>query len=174
MKSILKKSFLEETLLTDEFFAWFRLVLHHSNYKRQFWLWNFWSRLKMAPAHFAPLHCAKIVNSINCPNSLFDFNFLFIFISDLPSMAIEKVFIYNNTSIIQDEILSHRLGLIPLKADPRLFQMKPSSLSVEGLSNFTYYPIFLTIYLELKVKLQFLTKYHGIWWKKKKLTLISN
>jgi len=54
-----------------------------------------------------------------------------IMISDLPSMAIEKVFIYNNTSIIQDEILSHRLGLIPLKADPRLFQMKPSSLSVE-------------------------------------------
>jgi len=54
-----------------------------------------------------------------------------IMISDIPSMAIEKVFIYNNTSIIQDEILSHRLGLIPLKADPRLFQMKPSSLSAE-------------------------------------------
>ena len=48
-----------------------------------------------------------------------------ILISDVPSMAIEKVFIYNNTSIIQDEVLSHRLGLIPLKADPRLFKMKP-------------------------------------------------
>ena len=47
-----------------------------------------------------------------------------ILISDVPSMAIEKVFIYNNTSIVQDEILSHRLGLIPLKADPRLFEMK--------------------------------------------------
>ena len=47
-------------------------------------------------------------------------------------MAIEKVYIYNNTSIIQDEILSHRLGLVPLKADPRLFQMKESFISVEG------------------------------------------
>ena len=54
-------------------------------------------------------------------------------------MAIEKVYIYNNTSIIQDEILSHRLGLIPLKADPRLFQMKPSSLSAEGSFNHIYY-----------------------------------
>ena len=31
-------------------------------------------------------------------------------------MAIEKVYMYNNTSIIQDEVLSHRLGLIPLRA----------------------------------------------------------
>lgn len=39
-------------------------------------------------------------------------------------MAVEKVFIYNNTSIIQDEILAHRLGLIPIKADPRLFEYR--------------------------------------------------
>ena len=26
--------------------------LHHSNKKRQFWFRNFWSRLKMAPAHY--------------------------------------------------------------------------------------------------------------------------
>jgi len=39
-------------------------------------------------------------------------------------MAIEKVLMYNNTSIIQDEVLSHRLGLIPLKADPRLFEFR--------------------------------------------------
>jgi DNA-directed RNA polymerase I and III subunit RPAC1 len=39
-------------------------------------------------------------------------------------MAFEKIHIYNNTSIIQDEVLSHRLGLIPLKADPRLFKYK--------------------------------------------------
>jgi hypothetical protein len=38
-----------------------------------------------------------------------------IMISEVPSMAIEKVHIYNNTSIIQDEILAHRLGLIPLR-----------------------------------------------------------
>ena len=41
--------------------------------------------------------------------------------SDIPSMAIEKVHMYQNTSIMQDEVLSHRLGLLPLTADPRLF-----------------------------------------------------
>ncbi len=39
-------------------------------------------------------------------------------------MAIDKVFIYNNTSIIQDEVLAHRLGLIPIKADPRMFEYR--------------------------------------------------
>lgn len=39
-------------------------------------------------------------------------------------MAIEKVHIYQNTSFVLDEILAHRLGLIPLKADPRVFKMK--------------------------------------------------
>ncbi|KAJ9182500.1 hypothetical protein P3X46_006491 [Hevea brasiliensis] len=45
-----------------------------------------------------------------------------ILISELPTMAIEKVLIANNTSLIQDEVLSHRLGLIPINADPRLFE----------------------------------------------------
>ena len=37
-----------------------------------------------------------------------------IMISELPTLAIEEVFIFNNTSVIQDEVLAHRLGLIPL------------------------------------------------------------
>lgn len=36
-------------------------------------------------------------------------------------MAIEKIFMADNTSVIADEVLSHRLGLVPLDADPRLF-----------------------------------------------------
>lgn len=47
-----------------------------------------------------------------------------LMLSDVTSMAIEKVHIINNTSIIQDEVLAHRLGLIPLKADSRLFEFK--------------------------------------------------
>lgn len=47
-----------------------------------------------------------------------------LMLSDVPSMAIEKVYINNNTSIIQDEVLAHRLGLIPLKADPTIFEYK--------------------------------------------------
>ncbi|GKV37381.1 hypothetical protein SLEP1_g45416 [Rubroshorea leprosula] len=45
-----------------------------------------------------------------------------ILIAEVPTMAIEKVLIANNTSIVQDEVLSHRLGLIPISADPRLFE----------------------------------------------------
>lgn len=47
-----------------------------------------------------------------------------LMLSDVPSMAIDKVHVLNNTSIIQDEVLAHRIGLIPLKADPRLFEYK--------------------------------------------------
>ncbi|KAF4526679.1 hypothetical protein B566_EDAN010108 [Ephemera danica] len=49
-----------------------------------------------------------------------------ILLSEVPSMAIEKVKIYNNTSVMQDEVLAHRLGLIPLKADPRQFEYRPA------------------------------------------------
>ncbi|KAK3335753.1 DNA-directed RNA polymerase [Cercophora scortea] len=38
-----------------------------------------------------------------------------IMIADVPSLAIEYVFMANNTSVIQDEVLAHRLGLIPFK-----------------------------------------------------------
>jgi DNA-directed RNA polymerase I and III subunit RPAC1 len=36
-------------------------------------------------------------------------------IAEIPTLAIETVFVANNTSIIQDEVLAQRLGLIPLK-----------------------------------------------------------
>lgn len=48
-----------------------------------------------------------------------------VLLAEVPSMAIEKVFVNNNTSIIQDEVLAHRLGLVPIKADPRKFNMLP-------------------------------------------------
>lgn len=38
-----------------------------------------------------------------------------ILIAEIPTVAIEYVFMNNNTSVIQDEVLAHRLGLIPLK-----------------------------------------------------------
>jgi DNA-directed RNA polymerase I and III subunit RPAC1 len=50
-----------------------------------------------------------------------------ILISEVPTMAIEKVHIFNNTSIIQDEVFAHRLGLVPLGADPRQFNYKDPS-----------------------------------------------
>jgi len=38
-----------------------------------------------------------------------------IMISEVPTFAIERVLISKNNSIINDEMLSHRLGLIPIK-----------------------------------------------------------
>lgn len=37
-------------------------------------------------------------------------------------MAIEHVHIVQNSSIIQDEVLAHRIGLIPIRADPSKFE----------------------------------------------------
>jgi len=47
-----------------------------------------------------------------------------ILIAEVPTMAIEKVFIGNNTGVMQDEILSHRLGLIPINVDPAAFDFR--------------------------------------------------
>jgi hypothetical protein len=47
-----------------------------------------------------------------------------ILIAEVPTMAVEDCYIVNNTSILPDEVLAQRLGLVPLKADPRLFNFR--------------------------------------------------
>lgn len=44
-----------------------------------------------------------------------------IIISEVPVMAIEKVTFYDNASIMNDEFLAHRLGLLPLKTDLKTY-----------------------------------------------------
>lgn len=44
-----------------------------------------------------------------------------ILLAEIPTVALEYVYMWNNTSLIHDEVLSHRLGLIPLNVDARLF-----------------------------------------------------
>jgi len=47
-----------------------------------------------------------------------------ILISEVPTTAIDKVYILTNTSVVKDEILAHRLGLIPFRIDPTLLAFR--------------------------------------------------
>jgi len=53
-----------------------------------------------------------------------------ILLAEVPTMCIETVYIDNNTSVIPDEILAHRLGLVPIHADPGRFAWRPSGDAV--------------------------------------------
>lgn len=47
-----------------------------------------------------------------------------ILLSEVPTVAIETVYVHDNSSIMPDEMLAHRLGLVPLDIDPRLVEMR--------------------------------------------------
>ena len=51
----------------------------------------------------------------------------------------------NNSDKIQDEVLAHRLGLIPLKANPQLFEYKSNGTGDDGVDKDT---------LEFKLKVK--------------------
>uniref|UniRef100_A0A7E4VG70 DNA-directed RNA polymerases I and III subunit RPAC1 n=1 Tax=Panagrellus redivivus TaxID=6233 RepID=A0A7E4VG70_PANRE len=53
-----------------------------------------------------------------------------IMIAEVPTMAIDKVCLYQNDTVFQDEVLCHRLGLIPIRADARNFNFR-TKLAVE-------------------------------------------
>ncbi|ATY59928.1 DNA-directed RNA polymerases I [Cordyceps militaris CM01] len=76
-----------------------------------------------------------------------------ILIAEIPTLAIENVFIENNTSVIQDEVLAHRLGLIPFQGgraglqDFLKWYKKPADAEDDYAGGFDYN----TVRLELNV-----------------------
>lgn len=52
-------------------------------------------------------------------------------LEDVPTMAIESVEFRKNDSLLYDEMLSHRLGLMPLKTDLKSY-IEPSKCKCEG------------------------------------------
>lgn len=54
-----------------------------------------------------------------------------IMVSEVPTLAVEWVDFNNNSSILFDEIIAHRLGMIPLKFDPSKFNL-PDDCRCEG------------------------------------------
>ncbi|KAJ5856570.1 uncharacterized protein N7529_010514 [Penicillium soppii] len=77
-----------------------------------------------------------------------------ILMAEIPTIAIEDCFIYNNTSVIQDEVLAQRLGLIPLKGSVEginwMQWFKKASEDGTGEENGTF--DFNTIVLHLDVE----------------------
>mmetsp|Transcript_12393 Transcript_12393/g.15812 ORF Transcript_12393/g.15812 Transcript_12393/m.15812 type:complete len:312 (+) Transcript_12393:265-1200(+) len=67
-----------------------------------------------------------------------------ILIAEIPTMAIEKVEMWQNTSIIPDENLAHRVGLIPLAVDPRLFEFKTSAAKPYDATNSLRFKLHVT------------------------------
>ncbi|KAJ6620297.1 DNA-directed RNA polymerase [Mycena sp. CBHHK59/15] len=47
-----------------------------------------------------------------------------IMIAEVPTICIENVYVDNNTTVVVDEILAQRIGLIPLNVDPKEMDMK--------------------------------------------------
>lgn len=48
--------------------------------------------------------------------------------AEVPTMAIKTCYIYKNQSIVHDECLANRLGLVPIKADPSMFNFVPGNI----------------------------------------------
>jgi DNA-directed RNA polymerase subunit D len=46
-----------------------------------------------------------------------------IILSEVPCMAIDEVVVLENSSMLHDEILAHRLGLLPIKTDLRAYNL---------------------------------------------------
>ncbi|MFH1978515.1 MAG: DNA-directed RNA polymerase subunit D [Candidatus Aenigmatarchaeota archaeon] len=44
-----------------------------------------------------------------------------IMISEVPTLSVDWIDIHNNTSVLFDEMISHRIGLIPIKFNPDKF-----------------------------------------------------
>eukprot|EP00927_Polykrikos_kofoidii_P072517 TRINITY_DN68621_c0_g1_i1.p1 TRINITY_DN68621_c0_g1~~TRINITY_DN68621_c0_g1_i1.p1 ORF type:complete len:361 (-),score=67.97 TRINITY_DN68621_c0_g1_i1:65-1147(-) len=49
-----------------------------------------------------------------------------ILIAEVPTIAISTATIHQNTSVIHDENLAHRLGLVPIVMEPELLEWKPA------------------------------------------------
>jgi DNA-directed RNA polymerase I and III subunit RPAC1 len=76
-----------------------------------------------------------------------------VMVAEVPTVAIEKILLHNNTSVVQDEVLAHRLGLVPLTGRPEGFQWiehyLPAQPDGTGGSEMTDYN---TLVLKLHVK----------------------
>ena len=78
-----------------------------------------------------------------------------ILLSEIPTLAIETCYITNNTSIVQDEVLASRLGLIPLKGGKKgingMTRIKKTEEGVQSVLS-DYNTVVLSLDVECKWK----------------------
>ena len=70
-------------------------------------------------------------------------------ISEVPCMAIDEVVILENSSIMYDELISHRLGLVPLKTDLSRFVL-PENCDCESSLGCSQCRVLLVLDVEAK------------------------
>ena len=66
----------------------------------------------------------KAVIRIEDTSSYFVNSLRRIMLADLPKLAVNNIVIYDNTSALFDEIVAHRLGLVPIPTDLILLTFK--------------------------------------------------
>lgn len=59
-----------------------------------------------------------------------------ILVSRVPTVAIHEAFVYENTTVFPDEYIVHRLGLVPLMADPEDFGYFKGEETFDNCLNF--------------------------------------
>ncbi|KAG1753197.1 DNA-directed RNA polymerase [Suillus lakei] len=47
-----------------------------------------------------------------------------ILLAEVPTICVERVYVWDNTSVVVDEVFAQRIGLVPLNVDPALMDMK--------------------------------------------------
>lgn len=86
-----------------------------------------------------------------------------ILIAEVPTLAIETIYFTNNTSVIQDEVLAQRLGLIPLRGDKNGLEwmkwFKKPSDGEPGSSSTDYN----TVVLRLNVECDWMENGQELW-----------
>jgi DNA-directed RNA polymerase subunit D len=81
-----------------------------------------------------------------------------IIISEVPAMTIDEVVVIENSSMLHDEILAHRLGLIPLRTDLDSYNL-PEECSCKSELGCNLCRVSLTIDIEAKDSIR--TVYSG-------------
>ena len=68
-------------------------------------------------------------------------------IQEVPTIAIDTLYILENNSVLHDEILAHRLGMVPFKSEKALEKYKPPEECTEGIDREKCYS---RLYLEVR------------------------